>query len=451
MIPIGTAILIVLGIIIALSAFFSKINAGILAIASAFLFGTLGFGVDAATILSSFPTSLVFILLGLSLFFAMLTENGTIERVAQLLLNAIGGRVLFVPIVVFALAALLTTFGVNNIAVTALVAPIAMKLAKDISFSPFLMAILIVGAVNGASFSPVSLSGTIIQNYVDSNGTALGPHFKFEPWKLFALSLGIQGGVAILGFHIFGGTQWIRANSRIRMSVEKNQKFEKNKITDPGLQFHRKHYASIAIFFLFVLSIMAPNVTFLKESFSHSFHLLTENVAIPAFIGVTLLMLLGVSDLSRALKLIPWETILLVIGMSMFIDFAGRNDALTPMWQGIVHRSNRESVYFFFPLAGAVLSTFSSSSGIVLPLFLPMVNDFVLHLPGVDAMNLISALSIASHLVDSSPLSTLGALCVAALPDVASRSRLFRSLLAWGLGLILVGAGLYWVLFSGIF
>ena len=47
---------------------------------------------------------------------------------------------------------------------------------------------------------------------------------------------------------------------------------------------------------------------------------------------------------------------------------------------------------------------------------------------------------IGGHLVDVSPLSTLGALCVAAVPDGAAAAQLFRRLLIWGLSMSLAGA-----------
>jgi hypothetical protein len=48
--------------------------------------------------------------------------------------------------------------------------------------------------------------------------------------------------------------------------------------------------------------------------------------------------------------------------------------------------------------------------------------------------------------VDVSPLSTIGALCVAAVADAGVARALFRALLLWGVSMIVVGA-----LFSQVF
>ena len=54
---------------------------------------------------------------------------------------------------------------------------------------------------------------------------------------------------------------------------------------------------------------------------------------------------------------------------------------------------------------------------------------------------------VGGHLVDLSPLSTIGALCIAALPANEDPKRLFNQLLAWGLSMTVIGALICWVLF----
>jgi hypothetical protein len=57
-------------------------------------------------------------------------------------------------------------------------------------------------------------------------------------------------------------------------------------------------------------------------------------------------------------------------------------------------------------------------------------------------------MNVGSHLVDVSPLSTIGALCIAAAPADVDTRRLFNQLLAWGLSMTLVGAAVCWVFFG---
>jgi hypothetical protein len=86
------------------------------------------------------------------------------------------------------------------------------------------------------------------------------------------------------------------------------------------------------------------------------------------------------------------------------------------------------------------ISTYSSTSGVVLPAFLPTVPALVDQLGGGDPLAIALSINVGSALVDVSPLSTLGALCVAAVPDGAAAARLFRRLLIWGLSMSVAGA-----------
>jgi hypothetical protein len=60
----------------------------------------------------------------------------------------------------------------------------------------------------------------------------------------------------------------------------------------------------------------------------------------------------------------------------------------------------------------------------------------------------VASINLGSHLVDVSPLSTIGAMCIAAAPEGVDRERLFRRLFAWGLAMSVVGAAASWLLFG---
>ena len=56
-------------------------------------------------------------------------------------------------------------------------------------------------------------------------------------------------------------------------------------------------------------------------------------------------------------------------------------------------------------------------------------------------------MNIAGHLVDMSPLSTVGAVTIAGVPDGHDVKPLYNRLLAWGLSMTVVGAVGCWVFF----
>ena len=55
-------------------------------------------------------------------------------------------------------------------------------------------------------------------------------------------------------------------------------------------------------------------------------------------------------------------------------------------------------------------------------------------------------MNIGGHLVDVSPLSTIGALCIAGAPVERTAATLFNKLLAWGLSMSVVGAAISFLL-----
>jgi hypothetical protein len=87
-----------------------------------------------------------------------------------------------------------------------------------------------------------------------------------------------------------------------------------------------------------------------------------------------------------------------------------------------------------------LISTYSSTSGVVYPAFLPAVPGLVQKLGGGDALQVAMSINVGAAIVDVSPLSTLGALCLAALPLGEDPKALFRKLLLWGFSMAVVGA-----------
>ncbi len=56
-------------------------------------------------------------------------------------------------------------------------------------------------------------------------------------------------------------------------------------------------------------------------------------------------------------------------------------------------------------------------------------------------------MNVGAHLVDVSPLSTTGALCLAAMPSGENVRKVFNQLLAWGLSMSIVGAVICYLFF----
>ena len=86
----------------------------------------------------------------------------------------------------------------------------------------------------------------------------------------------------------------------------------------------------------------------------------------------------------------------------------------------------------------------------VYPAFLPAVPGLVEKIGGGVPLQVAMSINVGAALVDVSPLSTIGALCIAALPAGGDAKKLFRQLLIWGFSMTLAGA-LFCQLFIGFF
>jgi di/tricarboxylate transporter len=170
------------------------------------------------------------------------------------------------------------------------------------------------------------------------------------------------------------------------------------------------------------------------------------HVGLAALTGAAILSLLKAANEKEAIKRMPWGVIIMVCGVTVLIGVLAAQGGMDLFRNMLAAISTPATVTFMMALVTGAVSVYSSTSGVVLPAFLPTVPGLAQQI-GADPMAIASSMNVGGHLVDLSPLSTIGALCIAALPDEADAKKLFNQLLAWGLSMILVGAVICWILF----
>jgi len=130
----------------------------------------------------------------------------------------------------------------------------------------------------------------------------------------------------------------------------------------------------------------------------------------------------------------------MVTGMSCLVGVLEKTGGMALFTTLLAHMASPATIDGTIAFVTGLVSTYSSTSGVVLPTFLPTVPGLVRELGGGDPLAVALSVNVGSALVDVSPLSTLGALCVAAVADPDAAKDLFRRLMAWGLSMTLVGA-----------
>ena len=173
-------------------------------------------------------------------------------------------------------------------------------------------------------------------------------------------------------------------------------------------------------------------------------------IGLAAFAASVAIVLLRGADETKAIRQMPWSTILMVSGVTMLVaivEKAGGMDLFTALLARLATPATVNGMIAF--VTGAI-SIYSSTSGVVLPTFLPLAPRLVEQVGGGNPLAVALSINVGSSLVDVSPLSTLGALCVAAIADPERARDLFRRLMLWGVAMAVVGALLCQV-FAGMF
>jgi len=405
----GALTLAALGLAVLLSCV-TRLNVGLLAMSLAWLIGVYVVGLPVRTVAAGFPVDLFLTLTGVTLLFSQAGVNGTLQRVALNAVRLCRGRAGLVPILFFAVAAVLGTCGPGNIATTGLLAPVAMGTALRMRISPFLMAIMVGNGANASSLSPLAPTGLIVSGLMEKIGL---PGMELKTWWL---NLAAHAMVAFAGYLLFGGLRLLREPAEGGADAEKTP-------------LERAHWLTLS-----VIGTVVGGVVLGKAQ-----------VGMAAFAGAVVLSLLKAADEEEAIRRVPWGTIIMVCGVTVLISLLEKTSGLELFTGMLAQVATPATVIPFVAVMVGLISAYSSTSGVVLPAFLPLVPGLVAKLGLASGFGLAETMNVAGHLVDVSPLSTIGALCIASIPAGDASRLLFNQLLAWGFSMMAIGALFCWV------
>jgi di/tricarboxylate transporter len=391
----------------------SPVNPGFLAIVFAWVIGVYvgphwGHGLKTAEVLAGFPTDLFLTLVGVTLLFTLAQGNGTLERVARGAVRGCRGNTGLIPPMFFVLALTVASIGAGNIAAAALIAPMAMAVAGRANIPPFLMTVTVAHGCVAGALSPIAPTGII------ANGLMARMGMSGYAWQSYAYNLAANALVAAAGYLAFGGWRLFR-----------------DRFHDGGGQavagaggFAPRHAITLAAVGLLIVGVTA-------------FHV---HVGMGAFAVSAVLVLAGLGDEKQAVRAMPWGVIVMVCGVTVLTSLLEKTGGIDLFTTLLARFATHRSVTGLIALVTGLVSVYSSTSGVVLPAFLPSVPGLVQKLGGGNPLAIASSILIGGHLVDVSPLSTIGALCVASAPASADRRVLFNQVLVWGLSMAVAGA-----------
>jgi Na+/H+ antiporter NhaD/arsenite permease-like protein len=394
---------------------FTKVNVGVVSLAFAWIVGVYLGGIPINQVIGAFPIQLFLTLVGVTLLFGMAHVNGTLERLAARAVAVCRGNAGIIPVMFFLVALGLSSIGPGNIATTALLAPMAMAIGHRAEVPPFLMILMVGNGAQAGALSPVAPTGAIVNGVMERIG------LDGVEWQTYANNLMAHFVVTFVAYFVFGG--W-------RLFVRRTKETDAADVVAPE-PLAWQHWATTAILASLVVVVVA----------------LDMQVGMAAMTGATLLSLIGAADEKETIKRMPWNVVLMVCGVTVLIGVLERTQGMALFTDLLARVSSPGSVTAVIAFVTGLVSVYSSTSGVVLPAFLPTVPGLVERLGGGDPLGIASSMNVGGHLVDLSPLSTIGALCLAALPPTVDAKKVFNQLLAWGLSMTVVGAVICWVLF----
>lgn len=413
------SLLIVASIALAIAlGYKTKINTGLFCIAFAYIIGCFMMGMKTKDLIAKWPISIMFVILGVSLFYNFAAINGTLEKISGALLYSCRRFPGMLPFALFAVAVILSVMGAAYFTVLAFLAPITLIICEESKMDTLTGAVAInCGALAGGNF-PTAALGVIFRSLIDTAYEAEPTLTAIESFgtemKIFALA--ILFSVILIAVFRFG----IKANRSIGAGVtfKKPEAFTPKQKTTLNL---------IILMMIVVLIFPVLNLVIPGNSAIISMGKMID-VGLVAIVFTIIALLLDLAPQKEVIARVPWNTIIMIAGAGMLISVAvaaGTIDALSA-WIGA------NVPVFFIPVAfsfvAAVMSFFSSTTGVVAPALFPLIPALAAA-TGLNPAVLFACTVLGAQSSAISPFSSGGSLILGSCTHEEERNKLFNRLI----------------------
>ena len=381
--------LVCLAFVIFCGAKFKK-NCGVVAVLFAYVLGIFGVGMTAKEIyVGGWPSNVVFTVLGIGLLFGIANVNGTTEKMAKNIVHYARGSRKLLPIVFFVFCGILSGAG-GGAPLCGLLLPLAMTIGVQNKIPPMIMALMSMGGLMVGGLSPLALNGIVAGGLAAEMGVPYWPI-----WAAYSIGMTVFSFGA---YFILGGWKLERDESAVNSTAGR---FETKQI----------------LTMIAILAVLV-GVLFFKQE-----------VSLLSFALAAILLLFDFVEEKDVIKSMPWNTIIMIAGMSILINVvttAGGVDWLSEKVSAVM---NNVTVYPAMTLCGALLGAVSSGTGVAMPTLLPAAGAIAAEMGTVSVTSLVVATCVGINSVVISPLSTVGGMCLAGTPESVDKQKMFNQLL----------------------
>lgn len=369
---------LILFIVVIALAFFRKNNIGVLALAVGVVAVRL-FGMNDRALIGAVNVSLFVTLVGITLLFAVITSTGALELLARKIIARAGKRTWMIPILIYLAGFTIVAVGPGGVPALAIIPPLAAAIAVEVGYNPLMLSLIGICGMTSGRFSPITPEGTIILSAVAKAGyTGNVTPAIWVNAVLYNLILAVVIYITFKGYKI---------KATPDAEVKQAEKFSGKQIV-----------ALLSILVMLFLIVYAK-----------------VNLGLAALSVAAVLLVFHVADDSKCIKAIPWNTIILVLGVGALLSIVAQAGGIALLSDGLSKIMSNSTATPLMSLSAGLLSLVSSALGVVYPTMMPMCIDIAKQIGGVNPAALMSAVAAAGAASGISPMSTGGALIIAAI------------------------------------
>lgn len=397
--------LVVLAAVVAVG-FIKKVNLGFFAMGAAFVLGLAG-GMSASEIVDGFNSSMFVTLVGVTFLFGMASNNGTLDLFSKKVVALVGRHTVFIPILMFVLSAFISAIGPGHIAAGVLMTTFAMYLAFEMKINPMATALYAKLGANAGCASILSMTGILAKSLSEPMG------YSGFSLHLFLTTL-LSGFVFTLVVYMGYKGYKVKADNPMKLSEIP--------------KFNRDQLLTIAAIIVMVVCCIGFKL----------------DTGLFAFAAAGVLVLLGAVDEKKAIKTIPWGTLILICGMGVLVNVIHTLGGITLISDFLTSFMSEGTATPILAATSGILSWVSSTTGVVMPTMYPIAASVCETFgSGVSYVELISAITATSFAAAISPLSTGGAIIMSSYSaaretTTEEMNRMFRTLFLLSVGNVFI-------------
>ena len=416
-------IILVIALSIGLGEMFN-VNTGFLAAVFAYLIGCFVLGMKTSEVLATWPTKLMMVIFAIGLFFNFAVCNGTLNKIAGLILYRFRNQQVILPLVLYFVTALVSGMGAAFFTSVAVMGAIAMALCNESKMNRMIAAMSVTfGALSGANFM-VSAHGVLFNGLLSE--TEVAAQAAEITQDIFIVSF-IYPIIVIAAMIIFD-----RKNADASaLNIEKPEPFT-----------HKQKVNLVLIILMMAIALIFPILGQFIDNEQVDYLASHVDVSFLALIFAVIAYFLKLApDPKEVMAKVPWDTIWLVGGVGMLIDVAVEAGAID-MLASLITMIPAPLVAVCVCVIAGIMSIFSSTLGVVAPLMFPMIAG-ICAASGLSAPLIGVSIIIGSQSTSVAPFSTGGALILGSSDlEGEEQNKFYNDLLfkATPLGLVLAMA-----------